>query len=375
MRKNKIAILTQPLGHNYGGIVQNYALQKVLKDLGHNPITIDRRGGKNIPKIRLIASRIKWQVYKSLFNKNVLTAKDQKRISLHTRNFLKKKIQLSPTIKTTTDLKSFFHQENFSAVIVGSDQTWRPKYSPDIFNFYLDFLSGNKNIQKLAYASSFGTEEWEYSAEETEKCKQLIQEFDAISVREKSGVDLCKNKLNAEAVHLLDPTLLLNAEDYRQLINKPQQSKGLFTYVLDDAPEKLAFIQNAAKKLNLNQTTNQPKHKFKPEIKRAIYDYVMPPLEGWLQGFRDAEFVITDSFHGTVFSIINRKPFISIVNKERGASRFESLLGQLGLSDRMVYDVNLFDENKLTEPIDFDTVHVKLHKLKEESFNFLKESL
>src|SRR5690606_16364073 len=99
----------------------------VLKDLGHNPITIDRRGGKNIPKIRLIASRIKWQVYKSLFNKNVLTAKDQKRISLHTRNFLKKKIQLSPTIKTTTDLKSFFHQENFSAVIVGSDQTWRPK--------------------------------------------------------------------------------------------------------------------------------------------------------------------------------------------------------------------------------------------------------
>src|SRR5690606_22144408 len=210
----------------------------------------------------------------------------------------------------------------FNAVIVGSDQTWRPKYSPDIYNFYLDFLENNNEIKKLAYASSFGTAAWEYTEEQTQRVSELAKQFHAISVSEAGGVDLCREKLGIEAVHLLDPTLLLTAEDYSELINQPKTNKELFTYVLDESKEKQDFIQFIGKELKLKQHTNQAQ-KFDAKVKRPLEELIMPPLEGWLQGFRDAEFVITDSFHGTVFSIINKKPFITLVNVKRGASRFE----------------------------------------------------
>ena len=104
-------------------------------------------------------------------------------------------------------------------------------------------------------------------------------------------------------------------------------------------------------------------------------DYIIPPIEGWLQGFRDAEYIITDSFHGTVFSIINRKPFFALVNKDRGASRFESLLEQLGLEDRLIYDIDTFDLSNLNNNIDYNTVAIRLDELRNHSVDFLKKYL
>lgn len=374
MTKKKIAILTQPLGHNYGGIIQNYALQKVLKQLGHQPETINRVGNRHTSKVLSILRSVKKFIYKNLLGKNILTKKDREQISNNNVKFLNKYINRSLLINSDKDLAEYFKNKKFNAVIVGSDQTWRPKYSPNIYNYYLDFLKDNNQIKKLAYASSFGTAEWEYTEEQTKIVKQFVKQFHAISVREAAGVDLCREKLDVEAVHLLDPTLLLTAEDYSQLINQPKENKELFTYVLDESNEKQDFIQFIGKELKLKQHTNQAQ-KFDAKVKRPLEELIMPPLEGWLQGFRDAEFVITDSFHGTVFSIINKKPFISIVNKERGASRFESILSKLGLEDRMVYDVNAFDPNLLHKNIDYETVHQKLNALKEESLNFLKDNL
>lgn len=372
--KQKIAILTQPLGHNYGGIIQNYALQKVLKDLGNEPITIDRRGNRSISFLRSFLSQVKGFIYKNMLNKNMLTAADYHRTMKNNHQFLAKHIQRSPKIDSQEQLINYFQTQAFDAVIVGSDQTWRPKYSPDIYNFYLDFLEDNASIKKLAYASSFGTADWEYTEEETKICRKLAQQFDAISVREDAGVDLCREKLGVEAVHLLDPTLLLTAEDYSQLINRPKENKGLFTYVLDQSVEKQNYIQRVADVLGLKQYTNQA-IKFDPLVKRKITDYIIPPLEGWLQGFRDAHFVVTDSFHGTVFSIIFNKPFIALVNKERGASRFESILGKLGLEHRLVYDVNELDKNLLNDPIDYAQVNQQLNELKTTSLSFLKQNL
>lgn len=374
MTKKKIAILTQPLGHNYGGIIQNYALQKVLKQLGHQPETINRVGNRHTSKLRSILSKAKQFVYKYLLQKNVLTKKQRELIIKDNVKFLKKYINRSVLINTNNDLSEYFKNNKFDAVIVGSDQTWRPKYSPNIYNYYLDFLKDNNQIKKLAYASSFGTAEWEYTEKQTKIVKQLVKQFHAISVREAAGVDLCREKLGVEAVHLLDPTLLLTAEDYSELINQPKANKELFTYVLDESKEKQDFIQFIGKELKLKQHINQAQ-KFDAKVKRPLEELIMPPLEGWLQGFRDAEFVITDSFHGTVFSIINKKPFIALVNVERGASRFESILSKLGLEDRMVYDVNAFDPSLLHKNIDYETVHLKLNALKEESLNFLKDNL
>lgn len=372
--KKKIAILTQPLGHNYGGIIQNYALQKVLKQLGHQPETINRVGNRHTSKVRSILSNAKQFIYKHLLGKSVLTKKDRERISNNNVKFLNKYINRSILINTDKVLAEYFKNKNFDAVIVGSDQTWRPKYSPNIYNYYLDFLQDNKEIKKLAYASSFGPAEWEYTEEQTQRVKELAKQFNAVSVRENSGVELCKNYLKIDAIHLLDPTLLLNAEDYSELINKPKENKGLFTYVLDESKEKQDFIQFIGQQLKMEEHTNQAK-KFDPKVKRPLEELIMPPLEGWLQGFRDAEFVITDSFHGTVFSIINQKPFIALVNLKRGASRFESILSKLGLEERMVYDINSFDKNLLDQKIDYDYVNIKLKALKEKSFQFLEDNL
>src|SRR5690606_19494961 len=274
-----------------------------------------------------ILSRCKQFVYKYILQKNILTKKERELIDKNNLSFLKKYINRSVLINADNDLSEYFKNNTFDAVIVGSDQTWRPKYSPNIYNYYLDFLEENQQIKKIAYASSFGTAEWEYTTEETEKCKKLVKQFDAISVREAAGVDLCKNKLGVDATHLLDPTLLLTADDYSEIINRPKENKELFTYVLDESKEKQDFINEVSQKLNLKQHTNQG-ISFNANVKRPLEELIKPPLETWLQGFRDAEFVITDSFHGTVFSIINKKPFISLVNVERGASRFESFLSK-----------------------------------------------
>lgn len=371
--KHKIAILTQPLSHNYGGIIQNYALQKVLTDLGHQTITINRRGDNRHSKIRVLASKYKTIVYRNILQPNNPKYFNPNIIFENNHRFLEKHINLSPSITTTSSLSKYFNKEQFTDVVVGSDQVWRPKYSPNIYNFYLDFLQENTTIKKISYAASFGTEEWEYSEEETEYCKNLIQQFNAISVREDSGAVLCKIKLNRDdAVHVLDPAILLEAEDYSTLINKPKKEIGLYTYVLDETNEKLSFIKNCADKLNLKIYKNQAKYKTNNPKSDDINDYITPPLEGWLQGFRDAEFVITDSFHGTIFSILNEKPFLVLVNKKRGASRFESFLKQLDLSNRLIYNINDFDKSKLKEEIDYSAVKSKLKFMKSESINFLK---
>ncbi|WP_313114943.1 polysaccharide pyruvyl transferase family protein [Aequorivita sediminis] len=374
--KTKIAILTQPLANNYGGIIQNYALQKCLLDNGCQVETINRVAKNPNPKLKILASR-----YKELFSKYILCSKkptylDYKKLSVNNREFINKYIKLSPKIVSTAELVNYFKIKKFNVVLVGSDQVWRPKYSPNIYNFYLDFLPTSLNLIKTSYAASFGTDEWEYTDEQTELCSNLVGKFDSVSVREDSGVKLCSTNLNREdAVHVLDPTLLLEAEDYSELIGQPIENKGLFTYVLDETKEKLDFIREIADKMDLSIHKNQARSRPLDTQTYELEDYIIPPIEGWLQGFRDAEFVITDSFHGTVFSIINRKPFYTIVNRERGASRFESFLKQVGLEDRMIYDVNKVDVTYISRNIDYDKVIPILDLLKFKSREFLYSSI
>lgn len=375
--KNKIALLTLPLGHNYGGIIQNYALQKVLANMGHEVLTIDRRADNPHSKIKILASKYKSYFFRYFLQSKNPTYLDFNKVYEHNLRFLKEHVNLSPTVESTVSMADYFKKEKFNVVIVGSDQVWRPKYFPDIFlNFYLNFLLKETSIRKIAYAASFGTEELEYTKEQTKACSELIQQFDAVSVREDSGVKLCGDYLNRkDAIKVLDPTLLLKAEAYSQLIGNKEKINGLFTYVLDDSEEKKDFIKNCSKYLNLNIYTNQAKYNTHTFKSNKTEDYLMPPLEGWLQGFRDADFVITDSFHGTLFSIINQKPFISLVNLDRGASRFESILKQLGLKDRLVYNVENFDKSKLKEEIDYEAVNLKLNRLKADSLNFIKNNV
>lgn len=371
-KKKKIAILTQPLGTNYGGLLQNYALQQILIKLGYIPITIDRVKASRPWMINFLAylrnetiNRVNGK-YISVFSK-----RDRNLVFRNLFDFVNKNITKSKKIESTKDLKKFFNKQNFYAVIVGSDQTWRPRYSPKIENYFLDFIKDNSKIKKLAYATSFGTDNWEYSDNEQEICKSLAQKFDSISVRERSAVEICKNKLNVEAEFALDPTLLLTKEEYIKLLNLETKTKTtentLFYYVLDNAPQNKLFIANIEKiktyKTRSIQATAEKKNT------------IMPTVKDWILSFYSADIVITDSFHGTVFSIIFNKPFFSVVNKERGASRFESLLGLFGLENRLIYDVKSFDLNRLNEPVDFDLVNQKVELNRSKSIDLLMQNL
>ena len=205
---------------------------------------------------------------------------------------------------------------NIKRLVVGSDQVWRPSYNLNVFDMFLDFCKNEDNLKRIAYAASFGVDEWEYTSEQTRKCSELAKKFDAISVREKSGVALCKNNFGVDATWVLDPTLLLNKEDYCEVCKDVPVSsdKILVVYVLDMNDSICELCNSIAKEQNLKIKV----------ISSGSQAFLTIPE--WLAMFRDASYVVTDSFHGTVFSIIFEKEFKCIYNKNRGAARFESLM-------------------------------------------------
>lgn len=370
----KIAILTQPLHNNYGGNLQNFALQKVLRDMGHEPVTIDRHSSVKLrTKLKLgyfknLLMHFLKGTPKPLWKSYFSSKKEQAYLRQDITAFIDAYITKTPRLYSDKAVQAIFKENNFEAVIVGSDQCWRPMYSPNIYTYYLDFLKDNKEIKKLAYAASFGTDQWEYTEEQTVRCKKLIQQFDLVTVREKAAVNLVTEKLNKDAEFVLDPTLLLSKEDYIELFvgkNLPD-NKGIYTYILDDSDWKTQVVETAKETLGLPQFSNQ-------HNKHTVNSEKIPSIESWIKGFADADFVVTDSFHGTVFSIIFNKPFISLVNVSRGASRFESILGEFDLMQRLASDFDQqYIEALIEEAIAYDGVNQKLDALRSHSKEVLK---
>lgn len=370
----KIAILTQPLGHNYGGMMQAYALQKVLRNLGHEVITIDYK----YPEVNLFykAAKLPYRLVKKLAGKRKAPINLEAKlpyIQEYTRQFIAQNIILSEYIDNETALSNHFDSNNYDVVIVGSDQTWRPKYSPNIYNFYLDFLKQNKDIRKVTYAASFGVDNWEYSDEQTARCAKLASLFDAISVREESGVELCRRRLKVDSECVLDPTLLLTKESYIELLGdkyNPSPNKGVFTYILDKNESKMAAAEHISKQLDSNLFQCQANSNGS-----SLVDYKMPAVQDWLASFANAEFVVTDSFHGMVFSIVFEKPFLVIANNERGAARFQSLLKQIDSIEYLVNDPDFIISGELDikaiRPLNLTKVSVK----RQESMLFLNKEL
>ena len=373
-----IGVLTQPLKNNYGGLLQAYALQKVLEELGHSAIVLDRHKAK-------VSTYRKVGVYFKNFLRGVFGEKgliffpneDQiEFISQNTSQFIKENIKKTEILSSEKMLKQEFSDRAFNALIVGSDQVWRPKYSI-IEDYFLGFVKTEKNIKRIAYSASFGVDEWEFSSRQTKNVRKLIKKFDAISVREDSGVDLCKRYLGVDVSQTLDPTMLLSIKHYRMLALKSgeQPSFGdLVVYILDDCYEKRTFVQTAANDLNLSPLYLMPP-KLSRETQRTIGKCIFPSVNHWLNAFLHAKFVITDSFHGCVFSILFNIPFMAIGNKDRGLSRFKSLLKQFRLEDRLILSSDNISVPQLQRDIDWDGVNERREALRASSLEFLVKSL
>jgi hypothetical protein len=363
----KIGVLTLPLKGNYGGVLQAYALLSHLKQAGHDVYLVDRQW--DAPANKTIRYRVQKYLFHNVLRRNV-------------KNFCSKWIV--PTTERIDNQQHMnqFGKQGFDAIIVGSDQVWRLEHTGGVKNnFFLDFVS-NKNTKKISYAASFGKDNVDGDQKELSRVSELLKQFNSISVRETTGVKICKEVFDVDSVQVVDPTLLVDREVYERVLEKKYVKKlknTLTTYVLDDQPEKIQVIEKVANTLNLTAKSinykKDPAKLLKGKLNLDFYNYTYPPVENWIRGFRDAEFIVTDSFHGMVFSVIFEKQFIVIGNEKRGLTRFTSFLSALNLNNRLITTTNPYSSEIIDKKINYTDVNIQLTKLKNYSKIFLSEAL
>lgn len=364
----KIGILTQPLLDNYGGVLQNYALQQVLISLGHEPFTYDVCYRWPLWKWMLSVSRISAMKAIGRWRDVEFPVRPYKGFIREKRfgKFINRRIQtVEPDYPLTAEVLERYPVD---VLIVGSDQVWRPKYNkPDsctpLGNSYLDFAEGRSDIVKISYAASFGVDEWEYTPEQTALCADLLSKFDAVSVREESGVSLCRDNLKCDsAVQMPDPTLLLTADEYKKLFEGKMEARKpyIFASILDSCSDERKKLEEEAKKNGL-------------QVIYAYQNKVTP--EEWIKCICEAEAVVTDSFHCVVFSIIFHKKFALKPSVRRGLSRFKCLFDMLGIEQRNHVVNNYEDVFALKVATDYNAVEERLGRLRKNALVFLTDAI
>ena len=356
----RVGIITQPLYANYGGILQNFALQQVLKGTGHAPVTLDYMPSLSFGRYLLYAGKGLLCALSPTRRHPIKPYKHFLERPANIDAFVRNHIRLTQTIPAYT--KRLLRKTGVEALIVGSDQVWRYAYTSHyIRDMYLAFAR-DYSCPKLAYGASLGVETWDYPNDVTRDVRELVKQFNAISVREDSGVVLCREQLGVEARIVLDPTLLLDASVYDNFCSAPapEEAPYLAAYVLDRNEEKDAYIQSLAISKGL-------------VVKEMTVSDQGASIEEWLTTIRNAAFVVTDSYHGSLFSILFQRQFQTILNKERGADRFTTIFGKLGLRDVLLATIPATPA--IGSEIDYPAVRTKLETLRRESLAYLADVL
>lgn len=357
--------------------MQCYALQRVLTRMGHDVKVLSKPMYGRLYFFALFRSYISYLYYKYIRKENISSKSvlydlyQYRKVSKNLNFFVKNNIiKYNKRNWKAVGL-------NFDAIIVGSDQVWRAAYHPNIEEYYLSFI-GELDIKRISYAASFGLDNLkEYSMHKLKLCTRLLKKFDYVSVREDSGVLLCKEYFGVNAELVIDPTLLLDDKDYEDIFNNSNlkiDKNILLAYFLDVTDEKIKIAERLAQYKGLKLfIINSKAFDDKSEIKERI----RMGVDKWLFNFKNSSFIITDSFHGCVFSIIFKKQFIALGNDNRGLTRFLSLLNRFSLNDRLINLDIRFESilNVVDKNIDYNTVYDKLSKEREKSYNFLYNSL
>lgn len=326
----RILVRTLPLRNaNYGGILQAWALQMALRGLGHHAITdasvrsqsvrqqTKRRLGSlahaHMPRAALTALRPNYYVNEPLHR----FVQDQVSTVSLFGGWRRRALQ---SVVSQAD-----------AFLVGSDQVWRQAYG-DVASYMLDFLREDDTRPRVAYAASMGSATLNsWGRAELAAMKHALLRFSAISVRERTAADWLQSTLGVHATVMPDPTLLLTREAYDTMVWEAglphRQSPYLLSYVLDENPLMTREIQRLSAQhslpvVNLNGREHGQRR----------------PIPEWLGLIRDATYVVTDSFHGTVFSALFNTDFAAVVNEGRGSDRFYELSCRLGIGHHIVAD-------------------------------------
>lgn len=368
----RIGIVSLKVNENYGGLLQAWALQQVLMRMGHEPVLLDSRKEHDLSCLQKMLIYPVRGVKKYVLRSNSAIRREQLAIQaireyrVNIQPFIDKRLE----IKTITSLDRL-RKSDFDAYVFGSDQVWRPEYFRWHFGSMANafgYFARNWNKVKLAsYAASFGIDSLkEYESEELTEIRSFLPRFRGVSVRETSGVELCR-QLGVEATHVLDPTMLLGRSDYLELIadSSVPPRLGIMTYILDQTAETDMLIKKVSKKTRLPLFSA-----------KSAKDEPPQSVESWLAAIKDAELVVTDSFHACVFSIIFNKPFIVVENPVRGTARIDSLLGTFDLDGHKILPSDPLPDD-LISTFTFNNCRVsdKLETMRKTSFEFLKNAL
>ena len=367
----KIDIITRHAIANYGSILQAYATEKMLDKLNIENEIIDyvrvEENSKNLVKTYMKNSK-KWNrnfitrfIYKIIQKPNLDIMNNK--FAKYRKKYLK---LTSKQYKNKNELMEDLPQADIYCT--GSDQVWGQIANDDYDeNYFLEFVPNDKRC--IAYSASFGKNK--LSENLKIKLPKLMEKYSDIMVRELSAVKI----LNASGIDnvklVLDPTLLLSKEEWEEnlKIKNNEKEQYILTYQLHHNKEFDKYLKKLAKATNLKVVRLSSSIYYKFKYGKFVY---LPDLEQFLTYFKNAKYVVTESCHGTVFSIIFNKQVIDILpGKTR--TRIESILKLFGMEDRIVNDYN--DMSIINKEIDYKKVNDILDKERKKSIEYLRKAI
>ncbi len=345
-----VGILTYHWEDNYGATLQAYATYRAIRELGHTPMLIDLR----LPYSPPLMSRIIFALKRRRFNA-----------------FRKKYFTtLSPTCYHSVDeLRA--NPPQCDCYLTGSDQTWNPYIAKNLLPAY--FLTfGPDSVRRITYATSIGLDKWPGSdAISDSDISKALNRFDTLLLREDTAIDICRDIFGHPATQVADPVLLHT--DYSDLIGiSPESSGEVIAYKLIDDAGFYDMAADTARRLGLPIRSIGSIRRIKGY--RSTYP---ESVQDWVRRFASAEYVLTDSFHGTVFALLYHKPFVIYTGDPKRVTRIESLLRQVNLSDRIIYAGATSDDmfRIARTPIDWNTVDKTIAAMRKDSMLNLQKAL
>lgn len=347
---SKVNLLTRHFRANFGSFFQTYATCILLKSLNHKVTVIDLQN--------------KHLFIKNYFPNNVYRLRQIPMLVLFALcrfYYLPRKTRLIFSLKK-------FRLPKSDIDVVGSDQVWNPDITKDlIFDYYLP----TSTVRRISLASSFGLSEWNQLGVVTEKVRYALQRFSFISVRETSGVRICRDVFGVEACRLIDPVFAL--DDYSRFI---KLAKYKFDYIFYFIQNREGYSKKVVDKLSMlmkKKVVMYSLHGNSFGFVCANSNVTTPSM--WLSDIYYSDFVVSDSFHCVAFAIYFNKPFVALVNRPERIDRILSLLTLLGLSDRLVYPEDVEDIQSHLNQIDWNQVNVKLCLERKRFMDFLQSAL
>ncbi len=363
-----IAIITFHCSYNYGSALQAYALQTYLEKQGHKVQIIDYILSDDFKQYKLIRPDRYLKKPKFLFADIYFLPKTLKR-KRNFEEFQKSYLKLTDKKYYDNDDMSELNSR-FDAFICGSDQIWNTGCTKYIIEpYFLSFVSDER--LKISYAPSIAQIHDDVSEQEKNKLRELVNRLDYISVREKSTIPYISQITDKPVTDVLDPTLLLEQSDYNKILpdsSKAVKEKYIFFYTLQKNPEMTDYCRKLSEEKNLKVL-----YISKVNIKsfgNSENIYGCSPQE-FLYYIKNAEYIVTNSFHATVFSVVFEKKFMSFGTK-KSFVRMLDLLNGLGLEKRLYSEKKAED---IDEEIDYKQVKKNKCRLTEHSEEFLNNSL